>query len=169
MSLPSKHINLLICFLLLAIVAGCSSAGHTPPASVLNRTSTDLKNLPEARRIVVGRAVESIGADYAWGGISPSTGFDCSGLVVYTHSAAGVTTPRTARAMFAGGRRVSNPIQPGDLVFFNSPHKSSSIHVGIFIGGNAFVHAPGRGKKVRQASLANPYFDRYFIGARSFL
>ena len=149
------------------LAVGCSSSGHTPQKLTLSQPP--IEGLSQTRQIIVQLAMNSLGVDYSWGGSSPQTGFDCSGLVVYTHLAAGVATPRTARAMYSGGQNVAENILPGDLVFFNSPGKSNSVHVGIFIGENFFIHAPGRGKQVRQAHLNNPYFSRYFIGARTFL
>ncbi len=149
-----------------ATVLGCSSP--KPLAPVIH--SHSLEQLTGIRQTIVTQAVASIGAPYAWGGTSPSTGFDCSGLVAYTHSQAGIPTPRTAKALFIGGRPVPLPkIQPGDLVFFNAPDKKSTYHVGIYIGKDIFIHAPGRGRKVKQTSLDNPYFRQYFLGARSFL
>jgi cell wall-associated NlpC family hydrolase len=90
--------------------------------------------------------------------------------VVYTHAKADVYPPRTARAQFDAGRHVNrNALRPGDLVFFNTPGKKTAFHVGIYVGKRAFVHAPGRGKYVRKATLSNPYFKRHYRGARTFL
>ncbi len=170
-------VNNLLIVLVLTLVFGCSShqpdipRTHIPPAS--DQSNEDLgqylpKTLSEKRKTVVRHAIESVGAPYAWGGESPSEGFDCSGLVMYTHSMAGIPLPRTARTQFKKGRPVS-ALLPGDLVFFNAPEKKTGFHVGIFIGDNAFVHAPGKGRTVLRSTLENPYFKRYFKGARSFL
>ncbi len=171
MDLPNKIVTLLIA----GIFIGCASPGLTPPTAQVpaqeqTRPAPAVEALTDNRRIVVYHANKNIGTHYAWGGSSPSTGFDCSGLVVYTHGKAGIATPRTARALFSQGRSIPlSDLAPGDLVFFNSPDKKNRFHVGIYIGKNSFVHAPGRGRKVRQAALDTPYFRQYFLGARSFL
>ncbi|MCG8633169.1 MAG: C40 family peptidase [Desulfobacterales bacterium] len=129
-----------------------------------------MEALKGKREVVVRHAIDSVGTPYAWGGESPSEGFDCSGLVTYTHSRAGISMPRTAQAQFKKGRPVPrSALQPGDLVFFNAPDKKNAVHVGIFIGRNNFVHAPGKGRTVIRSTLTNPYFKRYLKGARSFL
>ncbi len=172
-------INKLIFLITLTLMFGCSShqpdipRTHIPPASGQSNETLGQylpKTLSEKRKTVVYHAIESVGTPYAWGGESPSEGFDCSGLVMYTHSMAGIPLPRTARAQFQNGRAIAkSTLLPGDLVFFNAPDKKTGFHVGIFIGQNAFVHAPGKGRTVLRSTLANPYFKRYFKGGRSFL
>jgi len=160
----------LVVIFMAATILGCSSPKPSAPVTHPVPQIQSLTDLTGTRHTIVSHAVDSIGAPYTWGGTSPSTGFDCSGLVTYTHSRAGIATPRTAKALFTMGRPLPlNRIQPGDLVFFNAPDKNNSYHVGIYIGKNIFIHAPGRGRKVRQTTLDNPYFRQYFVGARSFL
>jgi cell wall-associated NlpC family hydrolase len=157
------------------VAFGCSShhpdipGTHIPPASGQTKEYPDqLETLSGERKTVVSHAIKSVGTPYTWGGESPGQGFDCSGLVMYTHSMAGVPLPRTARAQFKKGRAVTT-LSPGDLVFFNAPDKKDSFHVGIFIGQNIFIHAPGKGRTVTRSTLTNPYFKRYFKGGRTFL
>src|SRR5699024_3254361 len=86
---------------------------------------------------------------YVWGGSSPS-GFDCSGLTSYVYRQVGVSLPRTAASQQNFGTRVSlSALQPGDLVFWGSP----AYHVGIYIGGGSYIHAPTTGDVVRVATL----------------
>lgn len=122
------------------------------------------------RKIIVQHAVKNLGMPYKWGEQSPKTGFDCSGLVVYTHKKADIITPRTAKAQFDNGRPVSKKnLQIADLVFFKGHEKNKSFHAGIYIGDGIFVHAPGKGRQVTYGYLSNPYFKKYYIGSRSYL
>jgi cell wall-associated NlpC family hydrolase len=82
---------------------------------------------------------------YRYGGSSPSTGFDCSGLMMWSWAQVGVGLPRTSRAQFASTQRISmSQIQPGDLVFYGSP----VYHVGMYVGGGMMIDSPSTGKAV---------------------
>ncbi|MEZ5350866.1 MAG: NlpC/P60 family protein [Microthrixaceae bacterium] len=82
---------------------------------------------------------------YRYGGSSPSTGFDCSGLMMWSWAQVGVGLPRTSRAQFAATQRISmSQIQPGDLVFYGSP----VYHVGMYVGGGMMIDSPRTGKPV---------------------
>jgi len=107
----------------------------------------------------VALARRELGVRYVWGGESPS-GFDCSGLVQYVYSRLGVSLPRVAADQFRAGSHVSrSALRPGDLVFFD--HLG---HVGIYTGGNTFIHAPHTGTVVQISSLTGWYADTY-VGA----
>jgi cell wall-associated NlpC family hydrolase len=110
----------------------------------------------------VETALAYIGVPYVWGGESPTAGFDCSGLVMYVFAQHGVRLPHYSRAQFALGERVAPAdLRPGDVVFFGNP----VYHVGIYVGGGWFVHAPRTGDVVRVARLA----DRSdYAGARRY-
>jgi cell wall-associated NlpC family hydrolase len=112
-------------------------------------------------------ALDLIGIRYKWGGETPATGLDCSGLVRYVfQQVTGVTLPRTARDMSRLGDEVAIPdLQPGDLVFFNTRRFAYS-HVGIYLGDNRFVHAPRRGREVEVATLESGFWQKRFNGAR---
>jgi cell wall-associated NlpC family hydrolase len=128
------------------------------------------RDLTKNRQTIVRHAIHNLGQPYRWGGQAPDTGFDCSGLVFYTHGKADLRIPRTAKAQFKKGRPVSKPaIQPGDLVFFKISEKKTALHVGIYIGTGQFIHAPGKGRKIMISSLNNLYFSQHFKGARSYL
>lgn len=158
-------------FLLAAALQACSS--HTEPAlsHFPPPQERELSKPPSGKRkIIITHAVRSIGMTYSWGGTSPETGFDCSGLIVYTHRKARISTPRTAKDLYNRGKIVSrNELNPADLVFFKHPQSGKTLHVGIYIGDNTFIHAPGKGRQVTYASLDNPYFRRYYLGSRTYL
>ena len=113
---------------------------------------------------VVGIAMQYLGIPFQWGGESPSTGFDCSGFVMYVFSRVGVSLPRTVSTQYAVGVAVSrSELQPGDIVFFNSLG-----HDGIYIGGNQFIHSPHTGDVVKISSITG-YYASNFYGARRVL
>jgi peptidoglycan DL-endopeptidase CwlO len=113
---------------------------------------------------VVGVAMQYLGIPYLWGGSSPSTGFDCSGFVMYVFSRVGVSLPRVVSAQYTVGVPVSrSELQAGDIVFFNSLG-----HNGIYIGGGQFIHSPHTGDVVKISSLSGYYTDNW-VGARRVL
>lgn len=125
--------------------------------------------ISKARQSILQTAVTAVGTPYRWGGLTPK-GFDCSGLVVYAYKKIGTHVPRTAKAQFNKCKAVTRQnLKPADLVFFSVPRRRGVVHVGIYIGKGQFVHAPGRGRKVKRASLNNIYFKQNFIKAGNFL
>ena len=127
--------------------AGGGGVGGTPP--------------PGRYGGVVGIAMQYLGIPYRYGGASPSTGFDCSGFVMYVYAQVGVSLPHNAAMQYGYGSPVSRAnLQPGDLVFFNGLG-----HEGIYIGGNQFIHSPHTGDVVKISTLAGWYSDTYY-GAR---
>ena len=113
---------------------------------------------------VASVAKNLIGTKYKFGGISPVTGFDCSGFVKYVFSeGAGIKLPRGSRDMRTLGKAVDlKSLKPGDLLFF----KLNSSHVGIYIGENRFVHAPRTGRSVTIDSVLDSSFSNKIVGAR---
>jgi cell wall-associated NlpC family hydrolase len=113
-------------------------------------------------------AMRYMGTPYVWGGSSPATGFDCSGLVQWSYDQAGIHLPRTAAEQFDVGVPVSrNDLQPGDAVFFEDPN-GFVHHVGLYIGDGKFIDSPETGQDVRIDSLSEPYFAEQYAGARQF-
>lgn len=111
------------------------------------------------------QAQKCIGAPYVYGGASPS-GFDCSGLVYYVLTQMGYPAARTASAQYDMGQSVKRKnLRPGDLVFFSGTAGSGITHVGIYAGGNKFLHAPNTGAAVSYSSLSGYWSDHYY-GAR---
>lgn len=116
------------------------------------------------RTLIVDSATAMLGQPYRFGGAAPG-GFDCSGLVVYAASGAGIHVPRTAREQLHSGLRIARAeLQAGDLVFMHLAHKE--LHVGIAIGNERFIHAPSTGGRVRIDSLGAPPYSKGFLSAR---
>jgi NlpC/P60 family len=110
------------------------------------------------------------GLPYRWGGISPATGFDCSGLVYYVHRQFGITLGREASAQFRNGQPVTRgDLQPGDIVFFSDTYTSGISHDGIYLGDGKFVHAVRPGSGVKITSMSDGYWSPRFTGARRVL
>jgi cell wall-associated NlpC family hydrolase len=132
-----------------------------------------LTPVPAAPTETVGQealsvAMRYMGTPYVWGGSSPATGFDCSGLVQWSYDQAGIHLPRTAAEQFDVGVPVSrNDLQPGDAVFFADPD-GFVHHVGLYIGDGKFIDSPETGQDVRIDSLSEPYFAEQYAGARQF-
>lgn len=132
-----------------------------------------IKGLPpseaDLREKLAATAESFIGVDYAWGGTSTRSGFDCSGLVLAVYQLNGLAMPRSVRDQFRAGSAVAgNGMRKGDLVFFSASPGGELSHVGIYIGDGVFIHAPGSGKNVRRESLGSGYFRSRFAGARAY-
>lgn len=105
------------------------------------------------------------GKPYRYGGNTPR-GFDCSGLVQYSYSLAGIDLPRNTEGLWKySGAIATRNLRPGDLLFFNQEGKRSS-HVAIYVGRERFVHAPSTGKRVSVGSLQSAYWRRHLESAR---
>jgi len=111
-------------------------------------------------------AKKQINKKYRWGGANPHTGFDCSGLMQYAYKTSRINLPRTAAAQYKHTKRVSmKNLKVGDLIFFHTRRTRALVnHVGIYLGGGKFIHAPRRGKLVSIAEL-NGYWRKKAVGA----
>ena len=110
---------------------------------------------------VVSYAQQFLGCKYVYGGTS-TNGFDCSGFTQYVYKHFGINLNRTAAAQYSNGKSVTQ-LQAGDLVMFG---KSGINHVGIYIGGNTFIHAANPGRGVTTDSLSTGYYKTNYVGAK---
>ena len=117
-------------------------------------------------KTVLQRAFSLLGTPYRWGGNSPDSGFDCSGLVGYVFRTIGIDLPRVSRAMADEGTKVASrdALAEGDLVFFG--RRGHIDHVGYYIGEGKFLHAPRTGRDVTVSSLTSGYWAQKYLEAR---
>jgi len=119
---------------------------------------------PSTHGGVVGVAMSQLGTPYVWAGAAPG-GFDCSGLVMWAYAQVGVSLPHSTYTQYNVGVPVSrDQLQPGDLVFFDGLG-----HVGIYIGGGQFVHAPHTGDVVKISGMGEGWYSSTYVGARRIL
>jgi cell wall-associated NlpC family hydrolase len=139
--------------------AVAAPSGMTLTAAVANAPSAAAQNAIQV-------ASQFLGTPYHFGGASPATGFDCSGIAQYAYAQSGVTLPRVAADQFKVGQPVDRTqLQPGDLVFFRDS-TGYIHHEGIYLGNDKFLHAPHTGDVVKISSLDDPYYAGQFAGGR---
>ena len=116
---------------------------------------------------VVEYAKQYLGYKYVAGGSSPSIGFDCSGFTIYVYKHFGISLNRSSRDQIKNGVAVSkNNLQPGDIVIFSGSSNTSIGQVGIYVGGNDFIHAANSREGVIITSLSSSYYQKRYVGAR---
>ncbi|MEX0496020.1 C40 family peptidase [Raoultella terrigena] len=124
----------------------------------------------KAQSTAMSKLMDQIGKPYRWGGTSPRTGFDCSGLVYYAYKdLVKIHIPRTANEMYhlRDARPVDRgELQSGDLVFFRTRGRGTADHVGVYVGNGKFIQSPRTGRDIQITSLSEDYWVRHYVGAR---
>jgi len=141
------------------------AASRLPPMVFVDVPPAD----PARTNDVLIRAIGLVGTPYKWGGNTPEGGFDCSGLVNFVFRDMGrLSLPRTSRELAAMPipEVRDNRLAPGDLLLFGD---GSVSHVGIYVGGGRFVHAPNSGGTVRLDEINGWYWREHYLGARRVL
>ena len=160
--------------LLLGLLAGCGGKDNVRSAAPAQPDTRNWPQVqpadPEAANSVLMRAIGLVGTPYRYGGNTPESGFDCSGLVTYVYrDMLDLRLPRTSRELadVQGPRIDPEKLAAADLVFFGS--KGNVSHVGIYVGEGRFVHAPSTGGTVRLDRLDGHYWRDHYSGAKRVL
>ena len=135
------------------IVRAGNSGVKEPTVDTGTAGATDWGSVSEKRERIVRMAESFIGGTYTYGGMSPETGFDCSGLVKYVFkNAAGISLPRTSAEQAGEGQSITaSELQPGDLIAYDGSDRDGSVnHISIYVGDGMAVHAVGTGKGIRK-------------------
>jgi len=170
-SLRRRPLGLALIAAALVATAPLAAAQDAPRRSLVQAATTTVRDVAatawSSAQDLTSFALGLIGVDYKWGGTTPETGLDCSGLVRYVfQQVTGLTLPRTSREMSRLGDKIAlRDLEPGDLVFFNTRRFAFS-HVGIYLGDNRFIHAPSRGREVEIAEIDRSFWQKRFNGAR---
>ena len=147
-----------------------SKNNETTEKTTTNTESTKKENSNDTSKTgvaVVQYAKQFLGYKYVSGGSSPSTGFDCSGFTSYVYKHFGVTLNRVSKDQINNGTAVSkSELKEGDIVLFKGSSGSAIGHVGIYIGGNMFIHAANPSKGVVTTSLSDSYYSQRYVAAR---
>ncbi|OOZ37626.1 hypothetical protein BOW51_01460 [Solemya velesiana gill symbiont] len=162
----NRTTRLLVITGLLSLLLGCVT---TQPVTTTEHSAASACHTSDnpKRQLVIDTAIAMIGKPYRYGGTSPGQGFDCSGLVRFSHNQAGIHVPRTASQQLKHARRIRyEQLEPRDLLFFRIDEKPS--HVTIYLGEGEFIHAPSSGGRVRTEQLAQPYWNDRLYGIGSY-
>lgn len=124
----------------------------------------------KARETAMNKLMRQLGKPYQWGGTSPNTGFDCSGLVWYAYKdLVKYKFPRTANEMYHlhdAATIKRELLEKGDLVFFRINRRAAADHVGVYLGNGKFIQSPRTGKGIQITALSENYWQKHYIGAR---
>ncbi len=156
-------------FLAVGFVVASIAAILSAPQAALP-TAQASPGVPAATSDVVALAYQQLGMPYVWGGASPQTSFDCSGLVQWVYGQVGVRLPRTAQQQYNATDHVADAdLSVGDLVFFRNTYYSPGepiTHVGIYVGNGRMINAPTTGDIVREMPIfSDPYWSAHYAGA----
>ena len=155
---------MLLVFLL--ALSGCSTSPTSRSSSYPAGQNVPARLTLDQANDVTFYAVSLVGTPYRYGGNTPDTGFDCSGLIRYVYkSRADIAAPRTVASLVGWGQSVpANAIKTGDLVVFSQG--GAANHAGIYVGEGRFVHAPSSGGMVRLDWLTSNYWSKQQVTFR---
>ena len=157
---------------LAAVLSACASPNPPPAPVVRSPVFNSCLYFSPVAADVLFRALGLVGTPYRWGGNTPDSGFDCSGLIKYVYNdAAGISLPRSTREMIvmSAPNVGKDKLQTGDLLFFATSGGTQVSHAGIYVGEGRFVHAPATGGTVKLDSLSKAYWQKAYLNAKRVL
>jgi peptidoglycan DL-endopeptidase CwlO len=159
--MPPRSRSRLLVLALAAFVFGC--AVQNAPAKLPGPPRRHVAPpKPTVGQRAARVALREVGVPYSWGGASPSSGFDCSGLVYWAYGRVGVAVPHSSYALYGLGKSVPRTaLRAGDILFF-----SGLGHVGLYVGRGRMVHAPQSGENVKVVSLRGSNYGMRLVAAR---
>ncbi len=176
--MPVKSIRICIFTFIILVLGACASNPEQTNRSkqpIVTGLGADEELLPTSLKStandVLFQAISLVGTPYKYGGNSPATGFDCSGLINYVFlNSAGIKLPRSTRELIEiDAPEIKNEnLYPGDLVYFNTLGGRVS-HIGIYVGERRFVHAPSSGGTVRMDNIDDDYWQKHYVDAKRVL
>ena len=147
---------------LLAQPAAAPASDRKRPGGEPSPAAAPARPAPSLGQRAAGIAMRAVGIPYRYGGESPASGFDCSGLVRWAYGRLGVDLPHSSYALASTGRRVaSERLRPGDVLLFDGLG-----HVGLYLGRGRMVHAPQSGRTVEVVALRSTAYGGRLLGAR---
>jgi cell wall-associated NlpC family hydrolase/murein DD-endopeptidase MepM/ murein hydrolase activator NlpD len=148
--------------------AAQSEAPPVAPDATLDAATAgaELDAAPQAKK-ALAVAKQYLGTPYQWGGATPETNFDCSGLMQWSYKQVGIDVPRVTYDQVNVGEKIAavDDLEAGDMVFFQDA-SGDMHHVGMYIGEHKFIHAPHTGDVVKVSSLDESYYAGQFAGGR---
>jgi cell wall-associated NlpC family hydrolase len=151
----------LLC-LVAALLAAAALPATATSSEIMPGPHSILEPPPTRPERAAKLALREVGVPYRWGGASPESGFDCSGLVRWAYLQVGIELPHSSYALYGVGRRVpASRMVAGDVLFFEGLG-----HVGLYVGRGRMVHAPETGRNVEIVRLAGSNYGARLIGAR---
>jgi cell wall-associated NlpC family hydrolase len=162
--MPTRSRSRLFPFAVAVVVAGAAASPAVAIVDESERGPNAVLPAPAPTRAerALRAALDVVGTPYRWGGESPATGFDCSGLVRWSYSRVGVDLPHNSYALYGEGRRVRETrMEPGDILFFEGLG-----HVGLYVGNGRMVHSPETGRNVEVVRLSTTNYGARLVGAR---
>jgi cell wall-associated NlpC family hydrolase len=171
--MPNLLRSPLLALVLAALAFCCTTASARTqrvvaraPVAIPDKAAPEPRSAKRHRRALGERAariaLRAVGVPYRWGGTSPSSGFDCSGLVYWTYGKLGVEVPHSSYALAGIGRRIGRRhLKPGDVLVF-----SGYGHVGLYVGRGRMVHAPHSGTRVQVVRLGRSHYGSRLVTAR---
>jgi cell wall-associated NlpC family hydrolase len=162
---PATAAAVALAFVVVMLGAPSAQAGEppaTPPVANRPDARPPVPRPPTKGERAARIALTAVGIPYRWGGESPASGFDCSGLVRWSYGRIGIDLPHNSYALYSVGRRVPrDDLEAGDVLFFEGLG-----HVGLYLGEGRMVHAPQTGRDVEVVRLASTSYGSRLIGAR---